>query len=174
MGFFSKLFGKKTPSSGKEAPSGSKIPLSALNLLTIDRNGDMITVDVQKDVFLIPFGYSGEGPLTAPDTSIHCTGISGVRIMEGARILALDGVPEGYAFYQGTAGTMHFQTIMPPTGQRYMPLFTRFDHMFHVYGRNIRVAAITLDDTRKFMNECDGVVIAPGSLNRVIPREQLI
>ena len=69
---------------------------------------------------------------------------------------------------------MHYQTIANPSGKRYMPLFTSYTIMTSIFGNNIRIGVICYETAKEFcLNEgFEGIVVAPGILNKIITKEE--
>ena len=70
---------------------------------------------------------------------------------------------------------MHYQTLRKPSGERYMPLFTSYNSMTSIFGSKIQVGVISFETAKKFCIDegIEGIVVAPGILNKIISKEEL-
>jgi len=130
------------------------------------------SICTEEDVFLAPFTYDGEGlTIAEPDPFIHTTRHAAERMQSGAQVWALGGIPEGYAMAaQNDGRRMHFRLLMNSgNNTQWIPLFTGFGALYAMFGCNVRVAMVTIEDARTLCHECSGIVVAPGSVNLLLP-----
>ena len=133
-------------------------------------------LDTKNDLFIIPIEYEdklNESPEN--DTSLHFSQTEVNMYKNGSKIWCLE-LPDNFSLAKEASNSiMHYQTIAKPTGERYMPLFTSYKVMTSIYGSKIRVGVISFQTAKEFcLNEgFEGIVVAPGSLNKIISKEEL-
>ena len=144
--------------------------------MKINRKEDNNIIDAKNDLFIIPIEF--EDKLNKPpeyDATLHFSNTEKNMYENGTKIWCLE-LPENFSLAkEANNSLMHYQTIANPSGDRYMPLFTSFKTMTSIFGNNIRVGVISYETAKEFcLNEgFKGVVVAPGVLNKIIPKEEL-
>lgn len=143
-------------------------------------------VDLRNDLFLCPVYYDSEPcggngiplPLNAPDDALHFTADAAKMHEAGARVVCLDGLPAKYVpAAEPVGGKMYFRKITAPDGSDYVPLFMHYQAITGIFGQNIHIGIVSFADVRQIcMDEQNiaGIVLAPGSLNRILTREMLM
>ena len=133
-------------------------------------------LDIKNDLFIIPIEYEDQLNKTPKsDNYLHFSKTEGEMYKNGSKICCLD-IPEYFEFAKEVHNSpMHYQTIANPSGGRYIPLFTSYKVMTSIYGNNLKVGIISYETAKQFcLNEgFNGVVVAPGVLNKIIPKEEL-
>ena len=144
--------------------------------MKINRKSENDNLDEKTDLFIIPIEF--ENRLNKPpenDTSLHFSLKEKTLYENGSKIWCLD-LPENFILSKEINNSlMHYQTIANPSGKRYMPLFTSYTIMTSIFGNNIRVGVICYETAKEFcLNEgFEGIVVAPGILNKIITKEEL-
>lgn len=142
-------------------------------------------LDLMNNLFLCP-GYYKEDPcdangiplpLNEPDLSLHFTKNAARMYKNGTKLICLDQLPAGcQPATQAVGSIMHFRKITSPDRRDYIPLFLHFQTMTGIFGKNIHIGVVCFDDVRQLCMEemsIAGIVIAPGNINKIIPREML-
>ena len=142
----------------------------------INRKNENDELDIKNDLFIIPMAYENEiNQVQEFDDSIHFSTKEASMYKNGSKIWCID-LPDNFSISttQGNS-PMHYQTIAKPTGERYMPLFTSYTIMSSIFGNKYRVGVICYETAKQFcLNEgFEGIVVAPGTLNKIIPKEEL-
>jgi len=133
-------------------------------------------LDTKNDLFIIPIVY--EDVLNKSpefDMSLHFSQTEGNMYKNGSKIWCLD-LPKNFSLAKEAGKSlMHYQTIVKPSGERYMPLFTSYTVMTSIFGSKLRVGVISFETTKEFCLKegFQGVVVAPGVLNKIISKEEL-
>ena len=144
--------------------------------MKINSKSENDNIDEKNDLFIIPIEFKDSlNKNLENDTSLHFSLKEKNLYENGSKIWCID-LPEN--FFLSTKinnSLMHYQTIAKPSGERYMPLFTSYKIMTSIFGNNIRVGAICYETAKEFcLNEgFEGIVVAPGILNKIISKEEL-
>lgn len=143
-------------------------------------------LDLQNGLFLCPVYYDGDPcdansiplPLREPDHALHFTENAAKMNAAGAKLFCLDTLPAVLRpASEPVGGVMHFRKITAPDGKDFLPLFLHYQAMAGIFGSSIRIGVVSFADVRQFcIDECDiaGIVVGPGSLNKILPREILM
>ena len=144
--------------------------------MNINRKTEIDALDVENDLFIIPIEYEDKMNKSPEfDDSIHFSQTEANMYANGSKIWCLE-LPENYSLAKEAGKSlMHYQTIASPNGERYMPLFTSYKVMTSIFGNKLRVGIISFETAKEFcLNEgFKGVVVAPGTLNKIISKEEL-
>ena len=144
--------------------------------MKINRKSESDNIDEKNDLFIIPIEF--EDSLNKPpenDTSLHFSLKEKNLYENGSKIWCID-LPENFSLSTKINNSlMLYQTLAKPSGERYMPLFTSYKTMRSIFGSNIRVGVICYETAKEFcLNEgFEGIVVAPGVLNKIISKEEL-
>lgn len=141
----------------------------------INRKTSDELIYLKNDLFIIPISYEVNNISPESDHSIHFGASEALMYNKGSKIWCLD-LPEDYIVAKEPGGTIfHYQTLAKPSGERYMPLFTSYKEMTSIYGTAIQIGVIDYETAKSFCLEEGfyGVVVAPGVLNKIIPKEEL-
>lgn len=142
-------------------------------------SGDENQNDPEKAIFLVPVAFNGEGEnevLPEPDYNLHVLPKAAQYIEEGSKVFGQDY--QQYPDYKPLTSPGNEKILVlrklknGATGQEYIPLFISYKAMFNIYGQNIHVGLISLEEAREFAKECEGIVLGPGELNKVIPNDR--
>lgn len=123
-------------------------------------------IDIRKAIFITPFGYDQEGPLSEPDMFLHGGQAEADIIDAGGYYFAMKDLPEGFdTSPTASTKTMHYETIKSPDGKRFFPLFDSYDVTTRIFGKNIRLCMTCFDTALKFCksDNLDGIVVCPGT-----------
>ena len=144
--------------------------------MKINRKSESDNIDEKNDLFIIPIEF--EDSLNKPlenDTSLHFSLKEKNLYENGSKIWCID-LPENFSLSTKINNSlMHYQTIEKPNGERYMPLFNSYNIMTSIYGKNLKVGIISYETAKEFCLKegFKGIVVAPGNLNKIIPKEEL-
>ena len=143
-------------------------------------------LDLRSGLFLCPVFYDGDPcgangmplPLDAPDRALHFTEHAAKMQASGSALICLDKLPAALApAREAVGGIMHFRKLTAPDGRDFLPLFLHYQAMTGIFGQNIRFGVVSFADVReRCIREQDiaGIVVGPGSLNKILPRELLM
>ena len=144
--------------------------------MNINRKTEKDALDIKNDLFIIPMEYKNEINKSHEfDAGIHFSEIEASMYAKGSKIWCLE-LPENFSIAkEGGNSPMHYQTIAKPSGERYMPLFTSYKVMTSIFGSEYRVGVISFETAKKFCLDegFEGIVVAPGILNKIISKEEL-
>ena len=134
------------------------------------------TIDTKNDLFITPIEYE-ENLNKSPefDTGLHFSQTEANMYKNGSKIWCLE-LPENFSLAKEAGNSpMHYQTIAKPTGERYMPLFTSYKVLTSIFGSKLRVGVISFETAKDFCLKegFEGIVVAPGVLNKIISKEEL-
>ena len=133
-------------------------------------------LDTQNDLFIIPMEYEDKlNKSPELDTSLHFSQTEAIMYKNGSKIWCFE-LPNNFSLAEEAGNSpMHYQTIASPTGDRYMPLFTSYKVMTSIFGNKYRVGVISFETAKEFCLKegFKGVVVAPGVLDKIIPKEEL-
>ena len=110
------------------------------------------------------------------DTCLHFSQTEANMYKNGSKIWCFE-LPNNFSLAKEAGNSpMHYQTIASPTGERYMPLFTSYKVMTSIFGDKYRVGVISFETAKEFCLKegFKGVVVAPGVLNEIISKEELL
>ena len=134
-------------------------------------------LDTKNDLFIIPMEYQEElNKSPELDTSLHFSQTEANMYKNGSKIWCFE-LPNNFSLAKEAGNSpMHYQTITSPTGERYMPLFTSYKVMTSIFGDKYRVGVISFETAKEFCLKegFKGVVVAPGVLNEIISKEELL
>lgn len=146
----------------------------------------MSEINLVNDLFLCPVFFDADPctadgkplPLNAEDMEVHFTAKASEMLSNGSKVILTDKMPDGYGpAKEVNRGIMHMRKIDSPDGQSFIPLFTSYQAMVNIFGKNIHVGVISFEDARTVCREDEdlaGIAIAPGRMNQIIPREALV
>ena len=134
-------------------------------------------LDTKNDLFIIPIEYeSDHNKPPESDTCLHFAETEATMYKNGSKIWCLE-LPKNFTLAkEASKSLMHYQTIASPAGDRYMALFTSYKSMTSIFGSKIqRIGVISYETAKEFcLNEgFSGIVVAPGVLNKIIPKEEI-
>ena len=144
--------------------------------MNINHKSEKDELDIINDLFIIPIGY--ENNLDEPtecDNYLHFADIEANMYKNGSKIWCLE-LPETFSIAEKAGNSLiHYQTLRKPSGERYMPLFTSYNSMTSIFGSKIQVGVISFETAKKFCIDegFEGIVVAPGILNKIISKEEL-
>lgn len=134
-------------------------------------------LDIRKAVFIVPFGYEVNEELTEPDYCLH-GGPAEAALLNSDGVFVVRDLPvDKFHTTQDRSAVagkiMHYQTIMSPDGKRYFPLFDSYNAATRIYGENIRFTMVCYETARKMAisENLEGIVLCPGTVNQIIPKE---
>ena len=142
-------------------------------------------IDLKKNLFLCPVcfdsdPYDSNGnvmPLDTKDTELHCSEFASALVSEGAQILLVDSIPDEYVPAKtANKGSFHLRLIESPDGKSYIPLFASYQEMIGIFGDKIHIGIVCFEDAKSMCLEdkmIEGIVVAPGQINKVISKELL-
>ena len=144
--------------------------------MNINRKTEKDDLDIKNDLFIIPIEYEDElNKSPKSDTYLHFSKTEEEMYNNGSKIWCLE-LPENFSFEKEIRNSpIHYQTIANPSGERYMPLFNSYNIMTSIYGNNLKVGVISYETAKEFCLKegFKGIVVAPGDLNKIIPKEEL-
>ncbi len=142
-------------------------------------------LDLRNGLFLCPVFLDGDPcdangiplPLSTPDSALHFTEHAARMSDAGAKLICLDQLPDTLSPAKKAAGILHFRKLTAPNGSDYIPLFLHYQVMTGIFGSSIRIGVVSFADARQLcLDESGlaGIVVAPGHLNRILPRALLM
>ena len=144
--------------------------------MNINRKTEKDDLDIKNDLFIIPIEYEDElNKSPKSDMYLHFSKTEGEMYNKGSKIWCHE-LPENFSFAKEIRNSpIHYQTIANPSGERYMPLFNSYNIMTSIYGKNLKVGIISYETAKEFCLKegFKGIVVAPGNLNKIIPKEEL-
>ena len=133
--------------------------------------------DMKTSLFLIPVAFEGEAEFTEePDYELHFGVREAQMTMIGSKLVC-DDIPDGFTPAKAAGKKiMHYQTLKAPGGKRFIPLFTSYNQIIAIFGKNIRIGVICYETAREFVlkEKLDGIVVSPGSRDIIIPGKDLM
>ena len=146
----------------------------------------MSEINLKKDLFLCPVCYDSDlydsngRPmlLDAKDKELHFSVAASNLMSEGAQIFMIDRIPDEYfPAKEANKGILHLREIESPDGKLYIPLFISYQAMISIFGDKIHIGVISFEDAKRLCLEeekIEGIVVAPGQINKIISKEVLI
>ena len=138
------------------------------------------TAEEKNALYWAPVMYEGDPLiLSEPDFEIHLFPEAEKRIAQGDLLPGGGRIPAGYWMdREGSARSMRLRTITNiSSGMEMIPLYTDLWLMQRIFPRNIRVSVVDLQTARELClqdpNTLSGLIINPGTGNRIIPLDQL-
>ena len=138
------------------------------------------TAEEKNALYWAPVMYEGDPLiLSEPDLEIHLFPEAEKRIAQGDLLPGGGRIPAGYWMdREGSTRSMRLRTITNiSSGMEMIPLYTDLWLMQRIFPRNIRVSVVDLQTARELClqdpNTLSGLIINPGTGNRIIPLDQL-
>lgn len=150
-----------------------KLTKKTLAGLFADQSVRKVTIDMKKDLYLIPVIFDGEDAstvLSEPDYELHYFPGAAKMFSEGSRINCTDLIPANFRNAgKARSEVMHARLLLnKQTGKQYVPLFLSYETLTSMIN-TIHVGVISFAEAKKLAEECAGVVIGPGVVNKIIP-----